>query len=38
MRKYLDANIIANTKGMPRSEWLEKRRIGIALIMKCYQR
>ena len=29
MRKYLDANIIENTKDMPRSEWLEKRRIGI---------
>ena len=29
MRKYLDANIIANTKDMPRNEWLEKRRIGI---------
>ena len=29
MRKYLDANIIENTKDMPKSEWLEKRRIGI---------
>ena len=29
MRKYLDANIIENTKDMPREKWLEKRRIGI---------
>ena len=29
MRKYLDANIIANTKDMPKDKWLEKRRIGI---------
>ena len=29
MRKYLDANIIANTKDMPREEWLNKRRFGI---------
>ena len=29
MRKYLDANIIANTKDMPREEWLNKRRCGI---------
>ena len=29
MRKYLDANIIANTKDIKRDEWLEKRRIGI---------
>ncbi|MBQ3422053.1 MAG: YqaJ viral recombinase family protein, partial [Romboutsia sp.] len=29
MRKYLDANIIANTKDMPREEWLNKRRVGI---------
>ena len=27
MRKYLDANIIANTKDMPRDEWIQKRRI-----------
>ena len=29
MRRYLDANIIANTKDMPREEWLNKRRCGI---------
>lgn len=29
MRKYLDANIIANTKDMPKDEWLKKRKCGI---------
>lgn len=29
MRKYLDANIIENTKGMPKDEWLMKRKCGI---------
>lgn len=29
MRKYLDANIIANTKDMPKDEWLKKRKYGI---------
>lgn len=29
MRKYLDANIIENTKDIKKSEWLDKRRIGI---------
>ena len=29
MRKYLDANIIANTKDMPKDEWLMKRKCGI---------
>ena len=29
MRKYLDANIIENTKDMPKDEWLKKRRCGI---------
>ena len=29
MRKYLDANIIENTKDMPKGEWLEKRICGI---------
>ena len=27
MRKYLDANIIENTKDMPKNEWLIKRRL-----------
>ena len=29
MRKYLDANIIENTKDMPKDEWLRKRKCGI---------
>ena len=29
MRKYLDANIIENTKDMPKNEWLMKRKCGI---------
>ena len=29
MRKYLDANIIENTKDMPKNEWLIKRKCGI---------
>ena len=29
MRKYLDANIIENTKDMPKEMWLNKRRCGI---------
>ena len=29
MRKYLDANIIENTKDMPKDEWLMKRKCGI---------
>ena len=29
MRKYLDANIIENTKDMPKDEWLIKRKCGI---------
>ena len=29
MRKYLDANIIENTKDMPKEKWLEKRKCGI---------
>ena len=29
MRKYLDANIIVNTKDMPKDEWLKKRKCGI---------
>ena len=29
MRKYLDANIIENTKDMPKDEWLKKRKCGI---------
>ena len=29
MRKYLDANIIENTKDMPKEKWLNKRRCGI---------
>lgn len=29
MRKYLDANIIANTKDMPKEMWLQKRKCGI---------
>ena len=28
-RKYLDANIIANTKDMPKEEWLKHRQAGI---------
>ena len=26
MRKYIDANIIYETKDMPRSEWIEARK------------
>ena len=29
MRKYLDANIIVNTKDMPKEMWLQKRKCGI---------
>ena len=29
MRKYLDANIIENTKDMPKDEWLMKRKCGV---------
>ena len=29
MRKYLDANIIENTKDMPKDEWIMKRKCGI---------
>ena len=29
MRKYLDSNIIENTKDMPKYEWLIKRKCGI---------
>lgn len=29
MRKYLDANIIENTKNMPKEKWLKKRKCGI---------
>ena len=29
MRKYLDANIIENTKDMPKEKWLMKRKCGI---------
>ena len=28
-RKYLDANIIADTKDMPKEEWLKHRQVGI---------
>ena len=30
MRKYLNGNIIENTKGTPRDRWLMKRKCGMA--------